>query len=108
MKKNFLKVAAMLIAAMLMVVSCTQEIAPVNNELVEARLGLAYGKDVTVNTADGAVITYTYALEPQWVQNQDFNGTQIYGTKAETAINGTYKVSETVSDVSLGDVTPGL
>ena len=46
MKKNFLMVASLLIAAMLMVVSCTQEVAP-KNELVKATIGLAYGKDIT-------------------------------------------------------------
>lgn len=109
MKKNFLKVAAMLIAAMLMVVSCTQEIAPVNNELVEARLGLAYGKDVTVTVADGKVITYTYELAPQWSAVN--NGTEIYGaTKKEEPINNgtTYKLSDPVTDENLGKVTPGL
>ena len=109
MKKNFLKVAALLIAAMLMVVSCTQEIAPVNNELVEARLGLAYGKDVTVIVADGAVITYTYELAPQWSAVN--NGTEIYGaTKKEEPINNgtTYKLSDPVTDENLGEVTPGL
>ena len=41
MKKNFLKVAALLIAAMLMVVSCTQEVAPVDNGLVKASVNIA-------------------------------------------------------------------
>ena len=51
MKKNFLKVAAMLIAAMLMVVSCSQEVAPKteDNGLVEARLNVAFGRDLAVN-----------------------------------------------------------
>lgn len=51
MKKNFLKVAALLIAAMLLVVSCSQEVAPKteDNGLVEARLNVAFGRDLTVN-----------------------------------------------------------
>lgn len=107
MKKNFLMVAALLIAAMLMVVSCTQEVAP-KNELVEAKLGLAYGKDVEVTTDDGKIITYTYQLSPMW-SGVD-NATEIFGNRAETVVNpGTmYSVSETVSNVDMGLVTPGL
>lgn len=108
MKKNFLMVAALLIAAMLMVVSCTQEVAPKNDGLVEAKLGLAYGKDVTVGTANNEVITYTYQLTPMW-SGVD-NSTEIYGNKVETAANNAakYSVSATVSNVDMGLVTPGL
>lgn len=108
MKKNFLMVAALLIAAMLLVVSCTQEVAPKNDGLVEAKLGLAYGKDVTVGTANNEVITYTYQLTPMW-SGVD-NSTEIYGNKVETAANNAakYSVSATVSDVDMGLVTPGL
>ncbi|MDD6839686.1 MAG: hypothetical protein PUD65_00050 [Spirochaetales bacterium] len=109
MKKNFLMVASLLIAAMLLVVSCSQEVkAPENNGLVEATLGLAYGKDVTVEEADGKVITYTYQLRPLW-SGVD-NSTEIYGNQNETPVkNGEkYGVSENVSSVSMGKVTPGL
>ena len=108
MKKNFLMVAALLIAAMLMVVSCTQEVAPKNDGLVEAKLGLAYGKDVTVDTANGEVITYTYQLTPMW-SGVD-NTTDIYGNQKETVVTpGTkYSVSAPVSNVDMGLVTPGL
>lgn len=109
MKKNFLMVASLLIAAMLLVVSCSQEVkAPENNGLVEATLGLAYGKDVSVEEADGKVITYTYQLEPLW-SGVD-NSTEIYGNQNETPVkNGEkYGVSEEVSSVSMGKVTPGL
>ena len=108
MKKNFLMVAALLIAAMLMVVSCTQEVAPKNDGLVEAKLGLAYGKDVTVGTANNEVITYTYQLTPMW-SGVD-NSTEIYGNQKETVVNNDkkYTVSTPVSNVDMGLVTPGL
>ena len=47
MKKNFLMVAALLIAVMLMVVSCTQEVAP-KNELVKASFSVGFGKDIKI------------------------------------------------------------
>ena len=101
MKKNFLKIAALLIAAMLLVVSCSQEVAPKNedNGLVKATIGVAYGKDVTVVYGDDADITYKYKLEPLW--NNLENGAPIYGaTKGEvSAYNTTYKLS--------GDPAPG-
>ena len=67
MKKNFLMVASLLIAAMLMVVSCTQEVAPKNDGLVEAKLGLAYGKDVTVDIAMSE-IRYTVDAYDEYFQ----------------------------------------
>ena len=108
MKKNFLMVASLLIAAMLMVVSCTQEVAPKNDGLVEAKLGLAYGKDVTVDTANGEVITYTYQLTPMWSDVD--KATEIYGNQKETVVNNVkkYTVSAPVSNVDMGLVTPGL
>lgn len=109
MKKNFLMVASLLIAAMLMVVSCTQEVAPKNDGLVEAKLGLAYGKDVEVTTDDdGKIITYTYQLTPMWSDVD--NATDIYGNRDETVVNpGTkYSVSDDVEGVNMGLVTPGL
>ena len=109
MKKNFLMVASLLIAAMLMVVSCTQEVAPKNDGLVEAKLGLAYGRDVAiaVDSVDNPnVITYTYSLSPKW--NDLSNGTKIYGAVTKEPISGAYGVSSKVEDVSIGPLTPGL
>lgn len=105
MKKNFLMVAALLIAAMLMVVSCTQEVAP-KNELVKATIGLAYGKDVTVRYGDATTeITYKYKLEPLW-DNLN-NGAPIYGaTNGEVEV---YKktINDTLESFNSNYVTPG-
>lgn len=108
MKKNFLMVASLLIAAMLLVVSCSPETKATNDGLVEATLGLAYGKDVTVDEADGKVITYTYQLKPLW-SGVD-NSIEIYGNQNETVVNdgAKYGVAEDVTSVSMGKVTPGL
>lgn len=106
MKKNFLKVAALLIAAMLMVVSCSQEVAPKteNNGLVEARLNVAYGRDLTVSgdtKQDG--VTLKYAMYPQW--NIENANEQIYGKSEGTIDNPSYKE---LKNGNLGYVTPGL
>lgn len=99
MKKNFLMVASLLIAAMLMVVSCTQEVAPKNDGLVEAKLNVAYSRDLSVtgdtNTSD---IRLTYTMSPKWSVGDASE--QIYGAKT----------SETpfTDNVSIGYVTPGL
>ena len=105
MKKNFLKVAALLIAAMLMVVSCSQEVAPKteNNGLVEARLNVAYGRDLTVSgdtKQDG--ITLKYTMTPSWNSGDKVGDEEIYGiVSAEEDKN-------LAPDGSLGYVTPGL
>ena len=112
MKKNFLKVAALLIAAMLMVVSCTQEVAPKNegNELVEVKIGIGRSsRDITITPNDGEnKITYMYTLTPEW--SMVGNGTPIYGAvTTETKIgNETYTIDATPSVTTLGLVTPGL
>ena len=103
MKKNFLMVTALLIAAMLMVVSCTQEVAP-KNELVEAKLNVAYGRDLSVTgdtKQDG--VSLTYKMEPSWRQT---GSEKIYGaTKNES---GEYVFVTLPNDGNLGYVTPGL
>lgn len=103
MKKNFLKVAALLIAAMLMVVSCTQEVAP-KNELVEAKLNVAYGRDLSVTgdtKQDGVVLTYK--MSPAWNAT---GSERIYGGTKNPA--GTYEFVSLPENGSLGYVTPGL
>ena len=106
MKKNFLKVASLLIAAMLLVVSCSQEVAPKteNNGLVEARLNVAYGRDLTVSgdTKQDSV-TLQYAMYPQW--NIGDVSEQIYGKSEGTIDNPSY---ENLVNGNLGYVTPGL
>lgn len=109
MKENFLKIAAMLIAAMLLVVSCTQEVAPKNEELVEVKIGVGRSsRDIEIDPADGAKITYKYTLTPEWSMVD--NGTPIHGAvTTETAIdNKTYGIDDTPSVTTLGLVTPGL
>ena len=66
MKKNFLMVAALLIAAMLLVVSCTQEVAPVDNNLVEVTLNTSTARSVLQYTGYGDSISYEYKLTAQW------------------------------------------
>ena len=69
MKKNFMAIASLLIAAMLLVVSCAPEAnveGKVEDGLVNASFGVAYGKDVTVAENDNVDIHYTYTLLPKW------------------------------------------
>ena len=113
MKKNFLKIAALLIAAMLLVVSCSQEVAPKNedNGLVKATIGVAYGKDVTVVYGNDANITYKYELKPLWSNLE--NGAPIYGaTNGEVLAydeGTTYKLSgdPAPGEFTANSVTPG-
>ena len=59
MKKNFMAIASLLIAAMLLVVSCAPEAnveGKVEDGLVEASFGVAYGKDVTVSVNENVQI----------------------------------------------------
>lgn len=104
MKKNFLMVAAMLIAAMLMVVSCTQEVAPKNNGLVEAKLNVAYGRDLSVNGATNQNgVSLTYKMWPSWTAT---GNEVIYGGKKNSS--NQYVFEELPNNGSLGYVTPGL
>lgn len=102
MKKNFLKIAAMLIAAMLLVVSCSQEIAPKseNDGLVEARLNVAYGRDLLVKDDSKAEDFYlVYTTEYQWTDGTPQNG---YTEGVEGA-----KTAKLEPDGKLGWLTPG-
>lgn len=105
MKKNFLMVAALLIAAMLMVVSCTQEVAPKNNGLVEAKLNVAYGRDLSVTgdtKQDG--VSLTYKMMPAW----NATGSEaIYGGTLNTGKTD-YEFKDLPENGNLGYVTPGL
>lgn len=71
MKKNFLKVAALLIAAMLMVVSCSQEVVPKNEDNkdpVEVMLNTSVAsKGLSFDGLDSVEdVTYTYELDALW------------------------------------------
>ena len=69
MKKNFMAIASLLIAAMLLVVSCAPEAKVENNDvandLVDVKLSVAFGKAVKIDTADEARIQYKYTLTPK-------------------------------------------
>ena len=66
MKKNFLMVASLLIAAMLLVVSCSQEVAP-KNELVEAKLVANFGRDLAVEGDTSAKnLSLEYKMTRNW------------------------------------------
>ena len=98
MKKNFLKVAALLIAAMLMVVSCTQEVAPVNNGLVDASLNVAYGRDLSISgAAKNDDLKLRYTMTPGWIDDSNDTDTIVGGKTNE----------ELKPDGKLGWVTPG-
>ena len=105
MKKNFLKIAALLIAAMLLVVSCAPE-ATVKNEsnLVEVNLStsvasksLTFG-DTLASTND---LTYRYYLTALWDKNSV--NEEVVG---ETAGNGVeFSIRE--NGVNLGYLSQG-
>lgn len=97
MKKNFLMVASLLIAAMLMVVSCSQEVAPKNENLVNASISIADTRSLSTTGEEFGSVTYEYKLTPKFSQI-DTNST-IVGTKDWTPMP---------SDNKLGYVTQGL
>ena len=77
MKKNFMAIASLLIAAMLLVVSCAPE-ANVegkveDNGLVNASLmATAAGKALTVSSPTGEALTYTIKLKAKWDPNSEY------------------------------------
>ena len=107
MKKNFLMVASLLIAAMLMVVSCTQEVAP-KNELVEVKLSTVFGRDIEIKDGtDTTSLSYKYTMTPKW-NNWTSGDVGIGGANGEK-ISGIVSTETPVNqDASLGWVTPGL
>lgn len=107
MKKNFLMVAALLIAAMLMVVSCTQEVAPKNDGLVEASFSVGFGKDISIDSDyDETVITYVYSLDAKW--NPLENGADIYGEVTDEVLVTGKGIADRVPNHAIGFITPGL
>ena len=105
MKKNFLMVASLLIAAMLMVVSCTQEVAP-KNELVKASFSVGFGKDIQIKDFDGKNITYEYSVQPKWSKLE--SGVDPYGAVTNKKIEGEKSISQRVTNQTIGYLTPGL
>lgn len=118
MKKNFMAIASLLIAAMLLVVSCAPEAnveGKVEDGLVEAVIGLGRSaKDITIANKDNAVasIIYKYSLQPAWSSNN--TGAPIYGAVSDEedkmkVIDGSFGIAASVPNtISLGKVTPGL
>lgn len=103
MKKNFLAIASLLIAAMLLMVSCNQEVAPVDNGRVKASLLIDDSRKLVVRDDIGDV-TYKFRLDNQWTDLSIENGSKqdVYGeTPAETW-------KDLPQDKSLGYVTQGL
>ena len=101
MKKNFLKIAALLIAAMLLVVSCSQEVkAPENNGLVEARLSVGFGRglDVYGDTKTGSLI-YKYTMQQGWTDPTEGFSEPVIGKATDKKFT---------DNSSIGYVTPGL
>ena len=106
MKKNFTAIAALLIAAMLLVVSCSQEVAPkaeVDNGLVEVTLGVGYGRDLQVDGTSTNSVAYKYTLKANWNVTND-NAAPL-GTEA---IHGAAVDKPFGDGASIGYVTPGL
>ena len=98
MKKNFLKIAALLIAAMLLVVSCSQEIAPKNDNLVNASVNIADTRSLTTTGEELGNVTYEYKLKKNFAQV--VGNSAIFGEVSDwTAIP---------KDKMLGYVTQGL
>lgn len=105
MKKNFMAIASLLIAAMLLVVSCAPEAKVEDDGLVNASFSVAYGKDVNVSLNKNVNIVYTYTLSPTWSKFE--SGVDIYVEKPSGEI-GTTTIGANIDSVNLGRVTPGL
>ena len=109
MKKNFLMVASLLIAAMLMVVSCSQEVkAPVDNNLVEVTLNTSAARGDLNYTGFGdsqnGSITYRYKLTAKWNQNNVSGADQVVGNTANHVVfsNGANATTQSLGFVSQG------
>lgn len=91
MKKNFMAIASLLIAAMLLVVSCAPE-ANVegkveDNGLVNASLmATAAGKALTV-THEGVPLTYSVTLTAGWTTDDDYKMDEVVGARTINNVN---------------------
>lgn len=116
MKKNFLKIAALLIAAMLLVVSCSQEVkAPEaeDNGLVEAFLNTSAARSaLTYSGLSIDNVKYRYRLTAQWKpEGADQDAVVGNTTGVESADSEGYIAfdnDETKSSQGLGYVSQGL
>lgn len=100
MKKNFMAIAFLLVAAMLLMVSCAQEVkAPENNGLVEAKLSVGYGRGLSVKgdtKTDNIALKYT--MSHQWTAD----------STTETVIGDKTVETSFTDGGRIGYVTPGL
>ena len=100
MKKNLMAIASLLVAAMLLMVSCAQEVkAPENNGLIEAKLSVGYGRGLGV-TGDTKTdnIALTYTMSHQWTDSNT----------AETVVGDKTQETYFTDGGNIGYVTPGL
>ena len=101
MKKNFLAIVSLLIAAMLLVISCSQEVAPVDNGLVNVTLSTSVsGKALEVTGGAEGTISYSYIVTPQW---EDDGVDRIVGPEGEKNIG-----TSLGGNISLGYMSQGL
>ena len=99
MKKNFMAIASLLIAAMLLVVSCTQEVAPVDNGLVEAKLNVGYGRDISVTgNTDAEGLSLQYKMTHNWTGDENYR---------DTITNPAPEFTDFPSGGNIGWITPG-
>ena len=113
MKKNFLMVASLLIAAMLLVVSCAQEVkAPLDNNLVEVTLNTSAARSaLEYSGLDIANVTYRYRLTAQWKPDSVEGTDEIVGNtlgKSDADAYGYINFSEDPTSQNLGYVSQGL
>ena len=93
-------VASLLIAAMLLVVSCTQEVAP-KNELVEVKLSTVFGRDIEITGGTKTdSLKYKYTMTPNWIHwesgKKGIGSEEISGiVKTETPVAPTPAINAT-------------
>lgn len=104
MKKNFMAIASLLIAAMLLVVSCAPEAnveGKVEDGLVNASLmATAAGKALTV-THEGDPLTYSVTLTAGWADDPNYKMDKVVGA-------GTINNVDIKKDIPLGWISQGL
>lgn len=106
MKKNFMAIASLLIAAMLLVVSCAPE-ANVEGKVEEngfvnaSLMATAAGKALTVSYPKDEALSYTITLDAKWDKNSEYKMDEIVGEK-------TIELSSISGTIDLGWISQGL
>ena len=105
MKKNFMAIASLLIAAMLLVVSCAPEAnveGKVEDGLVHASLmATAAGKALTVKYPENEKLSYTVTLAAGWNADNNYKMDEVVGAKTITNADISKKIE-------LGWISQGL